>query len=129
MISEDTVTVLHKENFLKLRNLPEPVEVELGDGTIKRISQLVSMDTELVTPAGSIMLKRLSSGFCLFWPDWPKRGLARLELPSLEDSLEAAVAKAKSGEQATDEVKSKGNLILTNVLMPTEIVESNSTWE
>ena len=34
VISEDTVTALHKEAFLKLRNLPEPVEVEQGDGTI-----------------------------------------------------------------------------------------------
>ena len=31
VISEDTVTALHKEAFLKLRNLPESVEVELGD--------------------------------------------------------------------------------------------------
>ena len=61
--------------------------------------------------------------------------LKRLELPSLEDSLEAAVAKAKSGKQETVEFKPKGNLILsktvdlisTNVMMPTGIAGSNST--
>ena len=59
VISEETVTTLHKEAFLKLRTLDEPVEVELGDGTIKRIKQLVSMDTELEKPADSVILRRV----------------------------------------------------------------------
>ena len=96
------------------------------------------MDTELETPAGSIILKRVEFRILAGASKEILIGrseLARLELPSFEDSLEAAVVKAKLGKQATVELKSKdvliptGNADLTsiNVLVPTEIAESNST--
>ena len=64
-----------------------PIEVELGDDSIKYVRQLLSFDTELATPAGSILLRKVEfrvlpgeSGELLTG----KAELDRLELPSLE---------------------------------------------
>jgi hypothetical protein len=93
--------MLHKEAFLKLRNLVRPLKVELGDGTVRQITQVVSMDKELETPAGSVTLKRVefrilpgASSEILFG----RSELSRLKLPSLEESLEAVVAETRSGK-------------------------------
>ena len=68
--SEETVKTLHKGAILEPRNLAEPIEVELGDGSIKSIKHLVSMDTKLETPTGSIMLKRDEFRILPCSPEW-----------------------------------------------------------
>ena len=91
------MATLHQEAFLNLRDfLGKPVEVE-HKMAHKTIKQLVSMDTELETPAGSVVLRRVEYRIL---PEASTENLIgrseleRLNLPSLEDSLEAVMAEA-----------------------------------
>ena len=93
---------LHKQTYLRVKKLKTPIEVELGDGSLKYVRRLVSIDMELATKAGSIMLRKVeyrvlpgASSELLIG----KTELDRLEPPSLEKSLEAAILRvcAQSG--------------------------------
>ena len=107
VISEEMVKTLHKQAFLRIKELETPIEVELGDGSRKYVRQLASIDTELATRAGTIMLRKVEyrvlpggSGEILIG----KAELDRLNLPSLEQSLEAAVSRVNGNQEGTGDI-------------------------